>query len=265
MSRLTGKVALVTGAASGIGAASAIAMGAEGAGVCCADLDLDGATKTADRIRAAGGDAFALRVDVAEPADDQEMVDQTVARFGALHVAYLNAGTGHTADVLDFPLDQWDRTMAVNLRGTFLGLQASGREMVKAGGGSIVITSSAAGLGGVASASAYSASKHAVIGLAKSAALDLGPVNVRVNAICPGFIASNEAMESMAEGWGLARKIPIGRVGRSEDVANLAVFLASDESAYITGSVFSIDGGSGAGTRVLQRSKPAESAKPGEE
>ncbi|MET7333474.1 SDR family NAD(P)-dependent oxidoreductase [Nonomuraea sp. NPDC005650] len=250
MTALNDRVAIVTGAASGIGAASAIALAAAGARVCCADLDEKGALAVADEITRAGGHAFGLRADVAVPEDNTAMVAAAAERYGAVHIAHLNAGTGYTAGVLDFPIEEWDRTMAVNLRGVFLGLQASARAMVDAGGGSIVITSSSAGLSGVGAASAYSASKHGVLGLTKSAALDLAPYGIRVNAVCPGFVASNEAVAQLAGGMGA--KIPVGRVGQPEDIAHLVAFLAGDNASYITGSVYPIDGGSGAGTRVLK-------------
>ncbi|MBP2328056.1 NAD(P)-dependent dehydrogenase (short-subunit alcohol dehydrogenase family) [Kibdelosporangium banguiense] len=249
MTSLNDKVAVVTGAASGIGAASAIALAAAGARVCCADLDEAGARAVADKITSDGGHAFGLRADVAVPEDNTAMVAATADRYGAVHIAHLNAGTGYAAGVLDFPIKEWDRVLAVNLRGVFLGLQAAARAMADTGGGSIVITSSAAGLGGVAASSAYSASKHGVLGLTKSAALDLAPHGIRVNAVCPGFVASNDAIAQLA--GGMAARIPVGRVGQPEDIAHLVAFLAGDNASYITGSVYSIDGGSGAGTRAL--------------
>ncbi|MEV6037479.1 SDR family NAD(P)-dependent oxidoreductase [Nonomuraea sp. NPDC052116] len=240
---LEGRVAVVTGAGSGIGAASAATLAARGARVCCADIDAEGAQRTAEEINAAGGDAFAIRTDVSLPEDNEAMVRETIARYGAVHIAHLNAGTGEPSSVLEYPLDAWDRTMAVCLRGVLLGLQAAGRAMLDAGGGSVVVTSSTAGLIGVRMAAAYSAAKHGVLGLVKTAAMELGPKGIRVNAICPGFIASNEFMRKMGEERNVGSRFPLGRAGRSEDVANLVVFLASESASFISGSVYTIDGG----------------------
>lgn len=145
---LAGKVAVVTGAGSGIGAATAATLAGLGARVCCAGRNIECVERTAEEITAAGGEAFGLRVDVASPQDNDAMVRETVARYGAVDIAHLNAGTGHWAGVLDYPLQEWDRTMAVNLRGVLLGLQSAGRAMREVGGGSVVVTSSAAGLTG---------------------------------------------------------------------------------------------------------------------
>lgn len=259
MGRLEGKVAIVTGAASGIGEASAKVMAAEGARVCVADVNLEGAQLVAKEICENGGEAFALRVDVASPEQNVSMVEETVNTFGGLHVAHLNAGTGAVGSVLDLSLDDWDRTMAVTLRGVFLGLQAAARAMVQGEGGSIVITSSAAGIGGVAMASPYSAAKHGVLGLAKSAALDLAAEGVRVNAVCPGVIET-PPLRAMAERLVRKNKLPLGRAGTAEDVAHLVAFLASDDASYITGSVYSIDGGTGAGTHVVKSAPREEGA-----
>lgn len=240
---LVGKAAVVTGAGSGIGAATAATLAAVGVRVCCAGRNLERVQRTAEEIVAAGGEAFALRVDVASQEDSNAMVRETVARYGVVDIAHLNAGTGHWAGILDYPLEEWDRTMAVNLRGVLLGLQAAGRAMRDVGGGSVVVTASAAGLTGNRGAAAYSASKHGVLGLVKSAALELGPVGIRVNAICPGYIASNDLMRKVGEEPDVESRFPLRRPGRNEDVADLVTFLASDSASFITGSVYTIDGG----------------------
>jgi NAD(P)-dependent dehydrogenase (short-subunit alcohol dehydrogenase family) len=247
MGRLDKKVAVVTGAsAGGIGAATARVMATEGALVCCADIDLDGAQMVAKEIVEAGGEAFALAVDVTDPASNERLVGTILARYGALHVAHLNAGIVLAAPFLELKVEDWNRVIAVNLHGVFYGMQSCGRAMKEAGGGSIIVTASAAGLIGLMTASPYCASKFGVIGLVRSAAMDLAEYNIRVNAICPG----NTNTKILGPGQDnekympiLARGHALGRVAQPEEVAKVVAFLASDEASFVTASAYSVDGG----------------------
>ena len=244
---LENRVAIVTGGASGIGRACARGLAAEGARVCVADLNAAGAEATAKEIVEAGGEAFAQAVDVTAPEQNDEMVSVALERYGALHVAVLNAGIAIPSTVHDGNVEDWDRVIAVNLRGVFLGMRSASRPMVEARAGSIVATASVAGLIGGRGMPSYYASKHGVVGLVKAAAAELAPHGVRVNAVCPGVIDTPilgplHQNPTFTEGV-LASLHPLGRVGQPEEVANLVVHLASDRASFMTGGAYPVDGG----------------------
>lgn len=251
MGKLNGKVAIVTGAAGGIGLATAKLFVAEGAAVMVADIDEEGLARAVDSI---GGESIAARVtDVSSEADAEALVEATIERFGGLDVYIANAGIeGKVAPLTDYPIDAFDRVLAVNLRGAFLAIRTGAPAIAKRGGGSIVVTSSVAGLVGAAGLAPYVASKHGVMGLVKSAAAELAPSGVRVNTLNPGPIDNRmmtsiheqanpqdaAAVRAMFEG-----RVPLGRYGTNEEMAKIALFLASDDSSYCTGTSFVGDGG----------------------
>jgi len=236
--------ALVTGAGGGMGRASARLFAAEGAAVVCADIDEAAAAETARQITEAGGRAIAVRVDVADEASNAALVARTEAEFGALHIAFLNAGILRRGTVMDTPPEVFDEVMAVNLRGVFLGMRATIPAIRRAGGGAIVVTASSAALRTDPELASYSASKHALIGLVQAAAAEAAPWGIRVNAICPGAVATpmTSAMDT-GPGSALALLHPIGRVGTTEDIAELVAFLASPRAGFITGAAYPVDGG----------------------
>lgn len=257
--KLKDKVAIVTGAASGIGRATAIVFAREGAQVMCADLDGDGAEATARQIEDSGGEAASIRTDVAEETDVRAMVAATVERWKRLDVLFNNAGIGFGLPVTQISVEQWDRLMNVNLRGVFLGCKHAIPEMLKTGGGAIVNTASDAGLRGSAFLSAYCASKGGVVLLTKSLAAEWAAQGIRINCVCPGVIQTpildpfiqqlqqTSGVQPEAAWRMMAEMHPIGRVGQPEEVAKVVTFLASDEASFITGVALPVDGGLEAG------------------
>ncbi|HVV76675.1 MAG TPA: glucose 1-dehydrogenase [Mycobacteriales bacterium] len=243
-----GKVALVTGAAGGIGRATAVAFAQSGASVTVADIDLTGAQETAAKVEAAGGKALAMEVDVANSADVKRMVDETVATFGGLDFAHNNAGiVGAGQPVESMDGDVWRRGIDVMLSGVFYGLKHEIPAIAKRGGGAIVNTSSGAGLIGFANMANYVASKHGVIGLTKTAALEAISHGIRINAICPGTARSrmvDEWMQGSAEAeQQVADLHPIGRIADPEEIAAAVVWLCSDAASFVMGIAMPVDGG----------------------
>ncbi len=241
--RFDGKTALVTGAGSGIGEAIALELAASGAKVIVADLHEEVARKVADRIAASGGSAIAAAGDVSDPQVVARLV-ATAEAHGGLHLLVSNAGiSGPSAPTGEYPLDGWHQVIGVNLNAVFYGLRFGIPAMLRAGGGAIVNMASILGSVGFAGAPAYVAAKHAVVGLTKSAAMEYGAQGIRVNAVGPAFIDTPLLSDFDAEARQmLIAKHPVGRLGRSEEVAALALFLLSDRASFITGSYHLVDG-----------------------
>jgi len=245
--RLAGKVAIITGAASGMGAATARRFGREGAKVVVADVLEDEARQVVDSIRAAGAEATFLRLDVTDEANWKSVVDATVATFGKLNVAVNNAGISGSKVNDTMETDAWHRLMEVNATGVFLGMKFEIPQMQKAGGGSIVNLSSISGNAGQHRIHfGYNASKGAVRIMTKSAAVQFGRDNIRVNTIHPGLMPPMRTSGATADPAVRAKmleRVPLGRAGEVDEVANAALFLASDEASYITGAELHVDGG----------------------
>jgi NAD(P)-dependent dehydrogenase (short-subunit alcohol dehydrogenase family) len=249
MGRLDGKVALITGAAGGMGKVAAELFASEGARVVLADvLDEDG-EETANDIRSAGGEAHYVHADVSSPADCRDMVGAAVDRLGSLDVLYNNAGIFPADDgsVTETSEVTWDRVMSINLKGVFLGCKYGIPAMTESGGGSIINVASFVALIGAATPQiAYTASKGGVLAMTREIAVEFARRGIRANALCPGPIETPLLEELLADPARRERRlvhIPVGRFGQAEEIARSALFLASDESSYITGATFVVDGG----------------------
>lgn len=251
MGRVEGKVAIVTGGASGIGREASELFAREGAAVVVADLDGGGAKEVADTIARAGGRALALTCDIGDPSAIEEMVAAAVGEFEGLHILFNNAADTSIAmlerdgTVGDMEVDVWDHAMAVDLRGAMLCAKHSLPHMIRGGGGSIINTSSNQSLAGDLTQTAYAVAKAGINSLTRMIATQYGAQGIRCNALSPGLIMTPAADRACPQDIrdDIASHSPIGRLGKAEDIANAALFLASDESAYITGQTISVDGG----------------------
>lgn len=246
---LNGKVALITGAARGIGRETALLFAREGARVAVADLAVNGVEETAALIAKAGGEATAIVADIAKTAEVSAMIGATLKAFGRLDCAFNNAGINgtlagvHGKRMADWPEEAFDRLIQVNLKGTWLCMKAELEQMVRQGTGSIVNAASLAGLTGFKNTAAYAASKHGVVGLTKTAAIEYAP-QVRVNCVCPGWISTDMTAQIIAQrGPELLARVPFREVGRPEDIGEMVCWLSSNRARYVTGGTFTVDGG----------------------
>lgn len=246
---LDGKVALITGAASGQGRAAAVLFARHGARIAVADLNEEGAAETVRLVEAAGGAAVAVAADVSRRADNDRMVAVAVERFGRLDVLYNNAAVQMSGRLVDCTEDEWDRTIATNLSAIFWACRAAVPHMLAAGGGSIINTASVLGLIGAEGYAAYGAAKAGLVALTRQLATELAP-RIRANVIAPGSIDTprfRKVVDAMEDTEGFLKtllgNVPLGRLGTADDIAHMALFLASDASAYTSGAVVPCDGG----------------------
>lgn len=243
MDRLKSKVAIITGAGSGIGRATALLFAREGARVVVADLAVESGQETVRLISQSGGDASFVQVDVSKASDVEKMISTTVSTWGKLDILYNNAGIAEpqVGPITQIAEKDWDTLIAINLKGVFLGIKHAIPEMIKGGGGSIINTASCAGTQSPQGTASYNASKAGVISLTKSAALEYARKNIRVNSISPGPCESNLNPPNVSEA--LEKQSVCGRLAKPEEVAQVALFLASDESLHVNAANMAIDGG----------------------
>ncbi len=243
---LTNKIALITGAGSGIGEAVAQLFATNGASVVLTDTDMDAANRVLELVVKAGGNGLALKADVSKPAECEHVVAETMKHYARLDIAVNNAGiAGVAAPTGEYPIESWDKVIAVNLSGVFYGMRYQIPAMLKNGGGSIVNMASILGKVGFPMSGAYVAAKHGVVGLTEAAALEYATQGIRVNSVGPGFIKTplldkNLTPEQLA---GIAAMHPMQRLGTAQEVAELVVWLASNKASFVTGSYYNVDGG----------------------
>jgi len=255
MPRLDGNVALITGAAGGLGSAIAAAFAREGCRLFLSDIDEKGLRQRLEELQSKGMVVDGLAGDLTQQEQRQAIVDSAIQKFGRINVLVNNAGVASTKSLWDLTEPDWDAVLDINVKAMFFMLQAVARQMAAAGGGSIINIASVAGRAGRPLLIHYAASKAAVISVTRSCALALAPSGVRVNAIAPGMI-DTDMLQSLIGGWNqipqgssaagevpLSAKIPLGRVARPEDIVGAAIFLASSESSYVTGQTYNVDGG----------------------
>ena len=247
---LEGKSALITGAGGGIGRATALAFAREGARVAVADVAVEAARETVAQVNALGGQAISLSGDVTRDADVRAIIDSVVRTYGRLDCAFNNAGiAGWQVEAAGKKTAEWseeafDRMIAVNLKGVWLCLRHELPQMQTQGSGAIVNTGSIAGLVGLPTSSAYVAAKHGVLGLTKTAALEYAEANIRVNAVCPGYIKTPMTEETMRRrGEAILAQVPFHRMGTPEEIAEMVVWLCSDRASYVSGVAYNVDGG----------------------
>lgn len=245
------KIAFITGGASGLGRAAALQLAAQGARVAIADVQLDAARALVDEIEASGGSAIAIPVNVRSDEEVEAAVQSTVAAFGRLDIAINAAGIGGPeVRTAEYAPDDWDRVIDINLTGVWRSMRHEIPAMLASGGGVIVNIASVAGLGGFPRHPAYAASKHGVVGLTRTAALEYGRKGIRINALCPGFTLTPMVQQMLDAGLPteqLVARVPLGRLGTSEEVAATAIYLCSEAAAFMVGHALAIDGGITAG------------------